>query len=68
MLLGRIVKVKVQIYISAAGNEDRFEVVQWLAAILTFSSQRELRLSDLESLIPSEVRQFLGHTEDANVR
>lgn len=38
--------------------EDRFEVAQWLAALLTFGNQRELRLSDLESLIPREVSQF----------
>ncbi|HWM95072.1 MAG TPA: hypothetical protein VN493_30230 [Thermoanaerobaculia bacterium] len=35
--------------------EDRFEVVQWLAAALTFSSLRELRVSDLEDLIPREI-------------
>lgn len=34
--------------------EDRFEVVQWLAAVLTFSSLRELRVSDLEDLFPRE--------------
>lgn len=43
---------------SGVEAEDRFEVVQWLSAVLTFSSQRELRVPDLESLIPSEVPQF----------
>jgi hypothetical protein len=41
--------------------EERFEVVQWLAAVLTFSGQRELRNDapgsgpDLETLIPSGI-------------
>lgn len=46
--------------------EDRFEVVQWLAAVLTFSSERELRVnapgpgSGLEDLIPRNIpgREF----------
>lgn len=32
--------------------EDCFAVVQWLAAVLTFSSLRELRILDLEEVIP----------------
>lgn len=32
--------------------EDCFAVVQWLAAVLTFSSLRELRILDLDEVIP----------------